>query len=78
MEATIIHRTVSLPDRPRRLLQPLKKELIVLIVMPLYHVNVPQYDDVLNNKKYLKFHILEVIEFRVISNQSDTNKIKLI
>ncbi len=31
--------------------------------MPLDHVNVPQYDDVLNNKKYLKFHMLEVTEF---------------
>ncbi len=31
--------------------------------MPLYHVNVPQYDDVLNNKTYLEFHTLEVIEF---------------
>ncbi len=34
--------------------------------MPLHHVNVPQYaqyDDVLNNKKYLKFHMLEVTEF---------------
>ncbi len=31
--------------------------------MPLYHVNVPQYDDVLNNKTYLKFHMLEVTEF---------------
>ncbi len=30
--------------------------------MPLYHVNVPQYDDVLNNK-YLKFYMLEVTEF---------------
>ncbi len=43
--------------------------------MPLYHVNVLQYD-VLNSKKYLKFHILEVNE--VIFNQSDTDKIKLI
>ncbi len=25
--------------------------------------NVPQYDNVLNNKKYLKFHMLEVTEF---------------
>ncbi len=31
--------------------------------MLLYHVNVPQYDDVLNSKKYLKFHMLEVTEF---------------
>ncbi len=31
--------------------------------MSLYHVNVPQYDDVLNNKKDLKFHMLEVTEF---------------
>ncbi len=31
--------------------------------MPLYHINVSQYDDVLNNKKYLKFHMLEVTEF---------------
>ncbi len=31
--------------------------------MSLYHVNVPQYDDVLI-KKYLKFHKLEVTEFR--------------
>ncbi len=30
--------------------------------MPLYHVNVPQSDDVLNNKKYFKFHMLEVTE----------------
>ncbi len=33
--------------------------------MPLYHVNVPQYDGVLNNKKYLKFHMLEVTEFSI-------------
>ncbi len=32
--------------------------------MPLFHVNVPQYDDVLNNKTYLKFHMFEVTEFR--------------
>ncbi len=32
--------------------------------MPLYHANIPQYDDVLNNKKYLKCHMLEVTEFR--------------
>ncbi len=33
--------------------------------MPLYHPNVPQYDDVLNNKKKnLKCHMLEVTEFR--------------
>ncbi len=32
--------------------------------MPLYHVNVPQYDDVFDNKKCLKFHMLEVTEFR--------------
>ncbi len=31
--------------------------------MPLYHVNVPQYD-VLNYNKYLKFHMLEVTEVR--------------
>ncbi len=31
--------------------------------MPLYHVNIQQYDDVFNNKKYLKFHMLEVTEF---------------
>ncbi len=32
--------------------------------MSLYHVNVPQYYDVLNNKKkQLKFHMLEVTEF---------------
>ncbi len=31
--------------------------------MSLYHVNVPQYDDVFNNKKYLKFQMLEVTEF---------------
>ncbi len=31
--------------------------------MPLYHVNVLQYDDVLNNKNYLKFHMLKVTEF---------------
>ncbi len=30
--------------------------------MPLYHVNVPQYDDFLNNKKYLKFHMFEGID----------------
>ncbi len=32
--------------------------------MPLYYISVPQYDDVLNNKIYLKFHMLEVTEFR--------------
>ncbi len=33
--------------------------------MPLYHVNVPQYDNVLNNRRnVLKFHMLQVIEFR--------------
>ncbi len=31
--------------------------------MPSYYVNVPQYDDVLNNKKYLTFHMLEAIKF---------------
>ncbi len=31
--------------------------------MPLYHLNVPHSDDVPNNKKYLKLHILEVTEF---------------
>ncbi len=31
--------------------------------MPLYHANVPQYDHVLNNKKYLKFHMLKGTEF---------------
>ncbi len=31
--------------------------------MLLDYVNVPQYDDVLNNKIYLKFDILEVTEF---------------
>ncbi len=31
--------------------------------MPLYYINVPQYDDVFKNKKYLKFHMLEVTEF---------------
>ncbi len=31
--------------------------------MPLYHANVLQYDDVLNNKTYLEFHLLEVTEF---------------
>ncbi len=31
--------------------------------MLLYHVNLPKDYDVLNNKKYLKFHILEVSEF---------------
>ncbi len=48
--------------------------------MPLYHVNVPQYDDVFNNKKYLKFHMLEVNEFssdfqsvKHKSNQTDLN-----
>ncbi len=32
--------------------------------MPLYHVNVPLYDDVLNNENVLKFHMKEVTEFR--------------
>ncbi len=48
--------------------------------MPLYHANVPEYDYVLNNKKYLKFHILEVTEFtrhfqsvRHKLNQTDLN-----
>ncbi len=48
--------------------------------MPLYHIYVPQYDDVLNNNKYLKFHMLEVTEFssdfqsvRDKSNQNDLN-----
>ncbi len=33
--------------------------------MTLYHVNVSQYDDVLNNNFVFKFHMLEVIEFRI-------------
>ncbi len=48
--------------------------------MSLYHVNVPQYDDVLNNKKYLKFHMLEVTlissDFQSVRhkyNQTDLN-----
>ncbi len=40
--------------------------------MPLHHVNLPQYDDVLDNKKYLKFHMLEVTEFS--SDQSVRHK----
>ncbi len=28
--------------------------------MLLYHVNVAQYDAILNNKTYLKIHMLEV------------------
>ncbi len=36
--------------------------------MPLYIVNVPQYDDVLNNKKYVKFHMLEVTVTQIKSN----------
>ncbi len=47
--------------------------------MPLYHVNVLQYDDVLNNKKYFKFHMLEVTEFNsdfqsVRHKQNQTDK----
>ncbi len=32
--------------------------------MSLYHANVLQYDDVLNSKTYLKFHMLHVTEFK--------------
>ncbi len=50
--------------------------------MPLYHVNVPQYDDVPNNKKYFKFHMLEVTEFRSdfqsIRRQSNQTDLKII
>ncbi len=31
--------------------------------MPLYHINVPQYDDDLNNVKYFKYHMVKVIKF---------------
>ncbi len=43
--------------------------------MALDHVNFPQYYDGLNNKKYLKFHMLEVTEFS-IDFQSFKDQIK--
>ncbi len=50
--------------------------------MPLYYVNVPQYDDVLNNKTYLQFEVLEVTEFRndfqSVSYKSNQTDLKII
>ncbi len=61
LDATIIYKTLSLPDRSYRVLQLLKNELKLLICNAT--INVSQYDDVLNSKNYLKFHMLEVTEF---------------
>ncbi len=37
--------------------------------MPLYHENVPQYDDVLNNKEYLKFQTkIKSTDLELINN----------
>ncbi len=38
--------------------------------MPLYHVNVPQYDDVLNNKNVYNSICWKLVNLEVISNQS--------
>ncbi len=44
--------------------------------MPLYYVNVPQNDDVLNNNNIYNFICWKLLNLEVIYNQSDTNKIK--
>ncbi len=46
--------------------------------MPLYHINGPQYDDVLNNKTIYNTICWKLVNLEVISLQSDINKIKCI
>ncbi len=41
--------------------------------MPLYYINVSQYDDVLNNKKYLQFYLLAI---EVTEYSSDFQSVK--
>ncbi len=46
--------------------------------MPLFHVNVPKYDDVLNNKNVCISICWKLLKLEVIHNQADTNKTKWI